>query len=207
MRFAMRFANDVLSELANNDPDNPSIIINDDGSVEIYGYSEMQETSEQIKERRQVRAEAGRKGAEKRWQNDSNSHSKSHSKPDSKRDGKKMAETETETELKKHSPTESGKKTTTRGAQLHDTWQPTEAHRQLAAERNIDCNLEAEKMRDWARSKGEARKDWNATFRNWLRNAKPTHHPNLDRRAQLMLADRAKYATQEVNQWPPQLTQ
>ena len=98
MRFAMRFASDVLNELANNDPEKPSIILNDDGSVTIHGYSDMQETSEQIEERRQVRRAAGRTGAKARWQKDSKSHSKSHGKPDGKSNGKKMAETETETE-------------------------------------------------------------------------------------------------------------
>ena len=98
MRFAMRFASDVLNELANNDPEKPSIILNDDGSVTIHGYSDMQETSEQIEERRQVRRAAGRTGAKARWQKDSKSHSKSHGKPDGNGHGKKMAETETETE-------------------------------------------------------------------------------------------------------------
>ena len=98
MRFAMRFADHVLDELANNDPEKPSIIRNDDGTVTIYGYSDMQETSDQIEERRQVRRAAGRIGAKARWQKDSKSHSKSHGKPDGKSNGKKMAETETETE-------------------------------------------------------------------------------------------------------------
>ena len=98
MRFAMRFANHVLDELANNDPEKPSIIRNDDGTVTIYGYSDMQETSDQIEKRRQVRREAGRVGANARWQTDGKSHSKSHGKPDGKSNGKKMAETETETE-------------------------------------------------------------------------------------------------------------
>ena len=98
MRFAMRFANHVLDELANNDPEKPSIIRNDDGTVTIYGYSDMQETSEQIEKRRQARRDAGRVGANARWQTDGKSHSKSHGKPDGKSNGKKMAETETETE-------------------------------------------------------------------------------------------------------------
>src|SRR5699024_8061544 len=89
MRFAMRFADHVLDVLANNDPEKPSIIRNDDGTVTIYGYSDMQETSEQIAERRQKRREAGVAGANARWQKDG----KSHGKPDGKTFGKKMAET------------------------------------------------------------------------------------------------------------------
>ena len=94
MRFAMRFADHVLDELANNDPEKPSIIRNDDGTVTIYGYSDMQETSEQIAERRQKRREAGVAGANARWQKDGKGHSTAHGKGH----GKKMAETETETE-------------------------------------------------------------------------------------------------------------
>ena len=94
MRFAMRFAPTVLDELANNDPEKPSIIRNDDGTVTIYGYSDMQETSEQIAERRQKRREAGVAGANARWQKDGNGHGTTHGNGN----GKKMAETETETE-------------------------------------------------------------------------------------------------------------
>ena len=94
MRFAMRFAPSVLDELASNDESSPSIIRNDDGSVEIYGYANMQETSEQIAERRRKRREAGVAGANARWQKDSNGHSTTHGSGY----GKKMAETETETE-------------------------------------------------------------------------------------------------------------
>lgn len=108
MRFAMRFASDVLNELANNDPEKPSIIRNDDGSVTIYGYADMQETSDQIEKRRQVRRDAGRVGASARWQTDGKSHSKSYGKPDGKSNGKKMAETETETETETDSNTSSG---------------------------------------------------------------------------------------------------
>lgn len=98
MAIAMRFASQALDELASNDPDNPSIIINDDGTVTIHGYADMQETAEQVQARRQARAEAGRRGAESRWSKDGKSHGNSHSKSHGKRDGKTMAETETETE-------------------------------------------------------------------------------------------------------------
>lgn len=101
MRFAMRFAKDVLSELASNDEKSPSVKLNADGSLTIHGFADMQETEEQIAERRQVRSAAGRKGANARWQTDSKPHGKSHGKSHdfaTENDGKKMAETETETE-------------------------------------------------------------------------------------------------------------
>ena len=113
MRFAMRFADHVLDELANNDPEKPSIIRNDDGTVTIYGYADMQETSDQIEKRRQVRREAGQAGANARWQRNGKPHSNSHGKPHGKSNGKKMAETETETETDIYpykSPTGDGKR-------------------------------------------------------------------------------------------------
>ncbi|QCR53221.1 hypothetical protein C1N80_06250 [Brachybacterium sp. SGAir0954] len=85
-------------------------------------------------------------------------------------------------EGEKHSPT--GSEARKRATPLPDDWTPTDAHRLLAAERNVDCDLEAEKMRDWAAGKGETGKDWDARFRNWLRNARPdrnsSHRPNRD---------------------------
>ena len=101
MRFAMRFAPSVLDELASNDENSPSIIRNDDGSVEIYGYANMQETSDQIEKRRQARRDAGRVGASARWQKNANGNANrmaDRMKIACESDGKKMAETETETE-------------------------------------------------------------------------------------------------------------
>lgn len=53
-------------------------------------------------------------------------------------------------------------------------WQPTAAHRELAAELGVDCDRAADEMRDWALSKDERKADWNAAFRNWLRRNQPT---------------------------------
>lgn len=64
--------------------------------------------------------------------------------------------------------------TRTRKIALAAEWQPSEAHHAMAKGLNVDCLAEAEKMRDWAASKGEKRVDWDAQFRNWLKQAKPT---------------------------------
>lgn len=61
-----------------------------------------------------------------------------------------------------------------RAARLTDEWTPNDAHRSLAAERGVSIDFELSKFRDWAASNGAAKKDWDATFRNWLRNARPT---------------------------------
>lgn len=59
----------------------------------------------------------------------------------------------------------------TRATPLPDDWQPNPAHQQLAAELGVDCQDQADRMRDWAKAKGETGKDWDARFRNWLRKA------------------------------------
>lgn len=86
--------------------------------------------------------------------------------------------------IQSHSPTESERRAK-RATPLPDDWAPTEAHRILATERGIDCDLEAEKMRDWAAAKGETGKDWDARFRNWLRNARPSGNARTKTSARL----------------------
>lgn len=61
-----------------------------------------------------------------------------------------------------------------RGTQLPKTWAPSDAHRRLAAERSVNVDEEADKFRDWCAANGATKKDWEATFRNWIRNARPT---------------------------------
>lgn len=68
-RVAARFAKQVLDELASNDPERPSIVINDDESVTVHDYADAQETREEIESKRQVRAEAGAKGGKASKQN------------------------------------------------------------------------------------------------------------------------------------------
>lgn len=42
---------------------------------------------------------------------------------------------------------------------------------------NIDPHVEAERMLDWARGKGERKADWIATYRNWVRRASADAKP------------------------------
>jgi hypothetical protein len=60
-----------------------------------------------------------------------------------------------------------------RGSQLPDDWEPSETHHKLAAKmEGIRVSVEVDKFRDYHKSKGSVRKDWDAGFRTWLRNAK-----------------------------------
>lgn len=58
-----------------------------------------------------------------------------------------------------------------RKARLPATWVPNEQHRAMAASVGVDIDNEVEKFRDHYAANGEARLDWDASFRKWLRNA------------------------------------
>lgn len=54
-------------------------------------------------------------------------------------------------------------------------WEPTADHLRLAVSLNVDLQLEQAKFRDHEFEKPKS--DPDATFRNWLRNAKPSQRP------------------------------
>lgn len=50
-------------------------------------------------------------------------------------------------------------------------WEPSDAERARAAERNLNCAGEAERFRNHHTAKGSLMADWDAAFRMWLSNA------------------------------------
>jgi hypothetical protein len=61
--------------------------------------------------------------------------------------------------------------------QMPSGWQPARIPANEAAEseakaRGVDLRLELMKIRDWAIAQNAVKADWDATWRNWLRNAK-----------------------------------
>ena len=54
---------------------------------------------------------------------------------------------------------------------LSDGWTPTDAHREQAAGLGVDLGRCVEDFRDHAKGTGRLMKDWDATFRTWLRKA------------------------------------
>lgn len=70
------------------------------------------------------------------------------------------------------------RKTRSAKSVLPPDWEPERSTANMAAEqlaqgRGVDLSLELTKMRDWAASNNSKKIDWNATWRNWTRNAKP----------------------------------
>lgn len=53
---------------------------------------------------------------------------------------------------------------------LPSDWSPKPENQALALENGKNLSAEAIRFRDWAAGKGEKKVDWDATFRNWLRN-------------------------------------
>ena len=85
-----------------------------------------------------------------------------------KKTAEQVAISETETE----SETDQSKSPRTRGSQIKDDWNPTDDHKKLAQQLGVDLQHEADAFRDHALATGRTLKDWDAGFRNWLRQAK-----------------------------------
>ena len=64
-----------------------------------------------------------------------------------------------------------GNRKTGRKTKLPDDWKPTEEHRTIAEREGVDLVRELEKFLDHCEANAWRKVDWNATFRNWLRNA------------------------------------
>ncbi len=61
---------------------------------------------------------------------------------------------------------------------LPSDWRPERSEANLKAEqvaeaRGVDLGLELQKLHDWAQSNNAKKADWDSTWRNWTRNARP----------------------------------
>ena len=165
MRIAMRYALHVVDELASNDPVNPSVIKNEDGSLILHGYSDFQETREEVESRRNK----GKQAARSRWTGDAPGNAKGNASSIAEPNATSNTETETETE------------TTTLGDSLFDTleaWKPTGKHYEYGKEINVFVKDEAEKFKAHAIRNDRQLKNPNLAFTNWLKKLAPKGHPS-----------------------------
>ena len=58
-----------------------------------------------------------------------------------------------------------------RAVRLPDGWQPTDAHKKFAAENSLNLDNEIANFRDHAQANDRRQKNWDASFRMWLRKA------------------------------------
>lgn len=165
MRIAMRYALHVVDELASNDPVNPSVIKNEDGSLILHGYSDFQETREEVESRRSK----GKQAARSRWTGDATSNAEGNASSNAEPNATSNTETETETE------------TTTKGDSLFDTldaWKPQPKHYEYGKEIGVFVKDEAEKFKQHAIRNDRQLKNPNLAFTNWLKKLAPKGHPS-----------------------------
>ena len=133
------------------------------GGVQFRNWVERQPTKEQVETARQAAAERQRHAREraKSQRESRRDTSVSHGPPDPTRPDP--------------TPKDSvAGKPAKRATGMAEDWKPSEAHALLAAELGVNLNLEAHKFHDWCAANGKTYKDWEAAFRNWIRNARPT---------------------------------
>ena len=189
-RVANRMGSEAVSELMTNSGDNPSLTQNSDGSYQLYGYSDNQETKADVDARRLVNGQNGRRGGRPGKQTETQSVTESLPQSVIKRGSEKKAETETETETEtEHIGTSAEaevQKPSTRGTRLREGWKPEV----VGATEKLHANLDASWITDqlerfhdhWAaESTAKAvKRDWEAAWRTWLKNAIKWDAPRQD---------------------------
>ncbi len=178
-----------------------------DGIVEFHDWLEYQPAKEELIQKRKEmsfkRSEAGRIGAEKRWQKDSKRIAKKvlplanadfaieplqsevneSLAQDGKManawqaDGKRIAPTRPDP-----TPLTIGKpivaeKMAKKATQIPATWQPNETHVEFAKSNGLNLQIEANQFKDHAEATGRSMKNWDAAFRLWLGNAVKWNKP------------------------------
>lgn len=144
-----------------------------DGGYQFHDWDDYQPSAAKWKDIRQKRAEAGRKGGIRSGEARREANAEAKTKQALKQTRTPTRPDPTRLEL----PNGSSKRGAKRAHPIPANWKPTRSHHELAANLGVNCDLEADKMRDWALSKGQTGKDWDARFRNWLRRAAETNPP------------------------------
>lgn len=137
-----------------------------DGGYRFHDWSDFQPDAEAEKQKRkatsEARSKAGKAGAAARW--------------NGKTDGKEMAN-----ECDRNGPDPSRPVPTKESAgsrkrperPLPAGWEPNDAHRGFAREKNIFLEGEAERFKLHAQANDRRLRDWDAGFRMWLTKARP----------------------------------
>lgn len=146
------------------------------GMAVVHDYLEHQRSAQEARSLRDVRREAGRKGAAKRWaakvaaEADGKSHSKSQANAMAtgwQADGKPMAEVEVEEEIEQKTSSSAARRRAA-AVRLPDTWRPSDTHEAQARELGLDLRFEAQQFRAHADANDRRQARWDAAFRQWL---------------------------------------
>lgn len=171
----------VADELTANDPVNPSWERVEGGWL-IYGFTERQNTKESVDAKREQK----RAAANARWEKTKSKANaqamqneyKSDAEPMHsayKSDAQAMPDTDTDTDTNTN-------KELKRGTRLQHPFVLTSDMIKWAVEKYplVDYNLQTESFIDyWTAQPGQkgVKSDWVATWRNWIRNSRPTIKP------------------------------
>jgi hypothetical protein len=179
-RYAVaKWSADALAELCANDPTNPSLVESDEGWF-IRDFTHYQESRDEIQARRERNKLAGQRGGLAKAKQGANrtatksvSKSVSESLPDKDKEQDKEQEVTTNvvTSVVADKPQKAKKQ---RAFRVPDDWMPDRAViDKMKAERpELDLRMEHDKFMDWVRANDRRYVDWNAGWRNWMRNAR-----------------------------------
>lgn len=123
------------------------------GMAQVHDYLRHQRSAAEM----DAASAKGRKAAAARW-----GHASSNASSNARSNATSNAERRGE---------ESTEKARKRAVSLPKDWTPTNAHTTLASELGLNLSWEATQFTDKARAKGWTYKDWDAAFRNYLRNS------------------------------------
>lgn len=86
-----------------------------------------------------------------------------------------------------------------RACQIPDDFEPTDHHRDIAVNENINLDNEFVKFRDYCLANGKKYIDWDAAFNNWLRNAGKYQRASPNNKSNFMtLAERNRLVLESM---------
>lgn len=168
-RLGSQWDTDVLAELQSNDANAPSLLRREDGSYELHGFADMQETRAEIDARTARNRANGAKGGRPKKPKETQSVTGSGGDSGAQTKAETETETETDREVAKATSTR-----TARGARLDPDWMPSREDIAAIADQcpGLDTQTEHRSFVDYwisvAGAKG-VKLDWSATWRNWMR--------------------------------------
>lgn len=176
---AASWAQEVLEELSTNDPEKPSLSAVEGGYL-IRDYGDHQTLKAELTAYRENKKRAGQKGGQASGRSRREAAAKQdRSRPEAKRtysdsDSDSDSDSEVTTDVVPSVAAVKPQKARTTKFRVPDDWKPDrDVIDKMKAERpELDLRTEHDKFMDWVRANNRKYVDWNAAWRNWMRNAR-----------------------------------
>lgn len=148
---------------------------------DVRGGRWVQKRAEEELERARIKSAKAKASASVRWESDANAHanaSREHDERIPKADEKTCSGHAPPSSIEEPNgsflPLTPAPKPAKRKTKIPipEDWAPHDRHREKAAALGVDCDLEAERMRNWAAAGGARCEQWDARFFNWMLKAK-----------------------------------